>query len=166
MIRVEESKGIFFVCERDFQSLNSKGFGSKVSSSVFELDVFEVLFLIDKGKVEVFRGKRNLSFDNISKLKKVDIKDFIVYRDLKKKGYCVKSGLKYGFVFRVYDKGIKVGDDHALWLVEPMLEGLKLTVRDIAGKNRVAHSARKKMLFAIVDNEGDVTYLENTWKRL
>jgi tRNA-intron lyase len=76
----------------------------------------------------------------------------------------VKSGLKYGFRFRVYDKGIREGDDHSLWLVEPVLEVDSFKVKDIAGKNRIAHSTKKKVLFGIVDNEGAVTYLETSWR--
>ena len=168
IIKVKLYSGMFLIAERDFQSLNSKGFGVSKKKDLFELDVFEVLFLLDKKKIEVIKkyNKEKLSFDDIMRTKKVNRTSYIVYKDLRSRGYVVKSGLKYGFVFRMYDKGIKAGEDHSLWLVEPILESEKLNIRSISGKNRVAHSTRKKMLFAIVDSDSDVTYLENSWKRM
>ncbi|HLC22649.1 MAG TPA: hypothetical protein VJJ79_02655 [Candidatus Nanoarchaeia archaeon] len=36
---------------------------------------------------------------------------------------------------------------------------------EFAAKNRVAHSTRKKLLIAIVDDENDVTYYSISWTR-
>lgn len=167
MIKINYINGIFSVQkESDFQSLKSHDFGIKKDNSLFELETYEVLFLSEKKKIDVYIEKRKLSFENILKLTKISFKDFIVYRDLKTKGYIVKSGLKYGFTFRVYDKGIKEEHDHALWFVKPIFETNKLKIRELSGENRVAHTAKKKMILAIVDAENNVTYLETAWKRL
>lgn len=144
--------------------LHSKGFGEKVGD-MYILSIYEVLYLLEKKKCGVVQGKKELSYNQLIAKKTTDVVGYRVYRNLKKKGYHVKSGLKYGFTFRVYDKGIKQGEDHALWLVHPLHESEKFKVRDFAGKNRVAHSTKKKLLVAIVD-DSDVTYLEINWKRL
>jgi tRNA-intron endonuclease len=165
MINVKFKSGKFLVDEKSYQSLSSKGFGYN-TKNLFELDVYEALYLFEKGKIEVFFGKKKLNFNDIIKKKKILLKNYIVYKDLKSKGYNVKSGLKYGFTFRVYDKGIKIGEDHSLWLVEAIEETKKINIKDIVGMNRIAHSTKKKMMFAIVDIENGVTYLENSWKRV
>ncbi len=90
----------------------------------------------------------------------------MVYEDLKSKGYNVKSGLKFGFLFRVYDKGIKLGEDHSLWLVDVVRESENVKIRDLISKNRVSHSANKRMILAVVDFENGITYLQNSWKRM
>ncbi len=161
MISVNKVKSGFFLKERDFQSLNSKGYGTKVGSK-FELNLFEVVYLMEKNRVKI----DGFSVEDLMKLKNFDYNSYLVFKDLRSKGFIVKSGLKYGFVFRVYDRGVKVGEDHSLWLVDVMSEKDKMKVKDIAGHNRVAHTAKKKMLFAIVDDEGGVTYIENSWKRV
>ena len=73
--------------------------------------------------------------------------------------------LKFGAEFRVYNKGVKPGEDHARWVVFPVHEGSTLTWYEFAAKNRVAHSTRKRLMIGIVDEEGDVTYYEIAWKR-
>ena len=178
MIEIELVGDLFVVDEKSSQSLLSKGFGNK-EKNLYQLEPCEVLYLIEKKKARVteiddnrftsrFRKSRskNLSFNQVLKRKNVSIRDYVVYKDLKTKGYQVKSGLKYGFRFRIYDKGIKKGEDHSLWLVEPVMETDTSKISDLAGKNRIAHTTRKKMLLAIVDNEDNVTYLQTSWKRL
>lgn len=158
-------KDVFTLEEKDFQSLNAKGFGKK-NSQFYELETFEVLYLVEKNKIQVYNTNELLTFETIFKKTKTTFQNYTVYKDLKIKGYQVKSGLKYGFTFRIYDKGIKQGEDHSLWLVEPILEKNKILIKDLAGKNRIAHSTKKKMLFAIIDTDDNITYLETNWKRL
>jgi tRNA-intron endonuclease len=83
---------------------------------------------------------------------------YYVYRDLRKKGYVARTGLKFGTYFRVYEKGIRVGEGHSHWLVHPIREEQKNSIYDLARAIRLAHSVRKKLLWAVVDSEGDVTY--------
>jgi len=88
---------------------------------------------------------------------------YCVFRDLRRRGYIVKTALKFGADFRVYDKGVKPGDDHAKWIVYPLHETKTLTLYEFSAKNRVAHSTRKTLLLAIVDDEGDVSYWNSSW---
>ena len=73
--------------------------------------------------------------------------------------------MKFGADFRVYDKGIKPGEDHAKWIVYPVKESDAITWYEFSAKNRVAHSTKKNLLIGVVDGEGDVTYYEISWKR-
>ncbi|MDP3918703.1 MAG: tRNA-intron lyase, partial [Nanoarchaeota archaeon] len=76
-----------------------------------------------------------------------------------------KTALKFGADFRVYDRGIKPGEEHAKWVMYPIPETSTCSWYEFAAKNRVAHSTRKRLLIAIVDEEGDVTYYEIKWTR-
>ena len=77
---------------------------------------------------------------------------FIAYKDLRKKGYILKTALKYGADFRVYERGIRPGEEHARWIL-------------FAAKNRIAHSTKKNLLIAIIDEEDDVSYYEVSWRK-
>ena len=88
-----------------------------------------------------------------------------VFRDLRGRGYIVKTAMKFGADFRVYDRGVKPGEDHAKWIVFPVHEASHLTWYEFSAKNRVAHSTRKRLLIGCVDEEGDVTYWEIRWVR-
>ena len=96
--------------------------------------------------------------------KKIQIK-YPVFKDLRERGYVVKTALKFGAEFRVYEKGGKPGKCHAKWIVFTDQESGKLTWHEFSAKNRVAHSTKKNLLLAIVDEEGDITYYEVKWMR-
>ena len=57
---------------------------------------------------DIFKGKKSIDFDSFLKICKKHDKDiltkFLVYRDLRNRGYTVKDGLDFGSDFRVYGK--------------------------------------------------------------
>lgn len=164
-IKVDYSNKLFLINQSSYQSLNEKGYGEKVGN-LYTLDCYEAVYLNEKDKVQILINEKRLNFEQIIKKAKIDLKNYLVYKDLRSKGYIVKSGLKYGFNFRVYDKGIKIGEDHSLWLIDAVYERENISFKDLTGKNRTAHSTKKKMIIAIIDSQNQVTYLENNWKRL
>ena len=129
----------------------------------------EALFLLEKGRVDVKEGRKSLTFDQcMKKAHKVEPNvwiRYIVYKDMRSRGYIVKTALKFGADFRVYDRGVKPGEDHAKWVLFPVPEGATLTWQEFSAKNRVAHSTRKRLLLGIVDDEHDVTYYSVAWTR-
>ncbi len=127
----------------------------------------EALFLLEQKKLEIAEGKKKLSFDSlIEKLKHADRRiemKYSIFKDMRNRGYIIKTALKFGAEFRVYDKGKKPGEEHAKWILYPVRESDSLTWQDFSAKNRVAHSTKKNLLIGIVDEEGDVTYYEVKW---
>ena len=155
-------------------SLQQKsGFGENTNGKI-QYSLAEALYLIEKGKLEVLSSKSKsntfLKFNELmNKFKKIDKKfhlKYIVFEDLREKGYIVKTALKFGADFRVYDKGQKPGKSHAKWLVFVEHESSKLAMHEFSAKNRVAHSTKKSLLLAIVDEESSVSYYEVNWKRI
>ena len=130
----------------------------------------EALYLVENERLVVTDYKsKQLSFDQLfRRLQRVDKQlqlRYAVFSDLRSKGYTVKTALKFGSDFRVYEKGRKPGEIHAKWIVYPIHETHKLSWQEFASKNRVAHSTRKKILLAVVDDELDVSYFEVGWTR-
>jgi tRNA-intron endonuclease len=143
-------------------------FGEMVESKV-QYSLTEALFLQEQGKLDIYeKGKKLSQKKFIEKLKKLDPKietRYIVFKDLRKRGYIVKTALKFGAEFRVYEKGKFPGEEHARWILYPVRETDTLTWHDFSAKNRVAHSTKKRLLIAVVDEENDVTYYEVAWIR-
>ena len=109
-----------------------------------------------------------LSAATVKKAKRLDKsirQKSLVYKDLREKGYIPKTALKFGAEFRVYDKGAKPGKDHARWILFISNEREVLKWHELSAKNRVAHSTKKKLLLAILDEEQDITYHEISWIR-
>jgi len=148
---------------------NQSRYGAIVNNKV-ELSLLEALYLMEKERLEIKteNGKKVNSEQFIKKAKKTDPNFWIrycVFKDIRNRGYIIKTALKFGADFRVYDRGIKPGEDHARWVVFPVHEGNTLTWYEYAAKNRVAHSTKKRLMLAVVDDEGEVSYWESRWLR-
>lgn len=135
-----------------------------------QLSLLEAFYLTEKGKLSVSDGKKkSISVEKfLKKAQKLEPNfwtKYCVFKDFRDRGYIIKTALKFGADFRVYDRGVKPGEDHAKWVVFPVPEGSTLTWHEFSAKNRVAHSTKKRLLIAVVDNESDVTYYEVRWLR-
>ncbi len=151
-----------------FSLYEKSRFGEKKENRI-EYSPIEVLFLVSDKKMSVSSNSKPLSEDFLlKKLKKTDKKmetKLVAYKNLRKRGYILKTALKYGADFRVYEKGVKPGEDHARWVLFVVKETEPLNWHDFAAKNRIAHSIKKNLLIAIVDEEGDVSYYEVSWRK-
>lgn len=149
---------------------NQTRYGVLKSNGKVELSLSEALFLIEKEKLEVYDGRNHLLNDDEFKKRAIKLQPnflirYYVFKDLRNRGYIVKTALKFGADFRVYDRGVKPGEDHAKWVVYPVHESSTLTWYEFAAKNRVAHSTKKRLLLGVVDDEEDVSYWECKWIR-
>jgi tRNA-intron endonuclease, archaea type len=149
---------------------NQSRFGTLSAESKVQLSLIEALYLLEKKKIDIVDGRgKVLPLDLfVKKARKVEPNFWVrycVYKDMRNRGYIVKTALKFGADFRVYDRGVKPGEDHARWILYPVHEGSVFSWYEFAAKNRVAHSTRKRLLIGIVDEECDVTYYEIAWKR-
>ena len=140
--------------------------GEKVKGKI-QYSLVEALFLVHKKKLEILSKNKILTEKELTKKFQRSDKRFLikyqVFEDLREKGYIVKTALKFGADFRVYEKGKKPGQTHAKWVVFADSERGKLTWQEFSAKNRVAHSTKKNLLIAIVDEEGSVSYYEVGW---
>ena len=156
------------VSQDAFSFYEKSRFGEKKLGKI-DYSSVEALYLIEIKKMQLFQGRKEISLDAlVKKLKKRDKKietKFAVFSDLRKKGFIVKTALKFGAEFRVYDKGLKPGEEHARWILYTAKESEGLNWHEFAAKIRVAHSTRKNLLIGVLDEEGDVTYYEANWLR-
>jgi tRNA-intron endonuclease len=151
-----------------FSLYKKSSFGEPSGEKINYLPV-EALFLLEKKKAEIFlRNKKIIQNEALKSLQRIDRRinlKYAVFEDLRKKGYVVKTALKFGADFRVYEKGSKPGKKHAKWIVFTDFESGKFNWHEFSAKNRVAHSTKKNLLLAIVDGENKVSYYEIAWIR-
>jgi len=149
---------------------NTSRFGKLLDTGRVQLSLLEALYLLEKGRLEVLDGRNKpiLVEKFLKKAEKIEPNfwvRYVVFKDLRNRGYIVKTALKFGADFRVYERGVKPGEDHAKWVVFPVHEVNSLTWHEFAAKNRVAHSTKKRLMIGVVDDEGDVSYWEVRWIR-
>jgi tRNA-intron endonuclease len=76
---------------------------------------------------------------------------YIIYMDLRKRGYTVRSGYGEGIDFRVYKRGADFEKESARFLIYPVFEGYPIDLKDLDKMSRVAMSSRKDLVVATVD---------------
>ncbi|HKR57311.1 MAG TPA: tRNA-intron lyase, partial [Candidatus Nitrosopolaris sp.] len=89
--------------------LRSKGFG-EIQDSEFVLQAYEALYLIHTRRLVLSSSKaKNIDFgrlfDITLKYDKDILTKFLIYRDLRSRGYVAKEGFGFGVDFRVYERG-------------------------------------------------------------
>lgn len=158
------------VCENTAgakQLYEKSRFGTVLSDGRIELSLLEALFLAERGKLTVHTARGELSFEEfqrrVARLDKRLTTRYPVFRDFRRKGYVIKTALKFGADFRVYERGKLPGQAHAKWVVFAVRESEVFSWHEFSAKNRVAHSTKKKLLIAVVDDELDVSYWEVSW---
>ena len=143
--------------------LDKKGFGEKTEDELL-LSPEETLFLVEKRKDFDIKNEKGRNQDHAALLKvfsKLD-KDFprkyLVFKDLRNRGFCVKTGFKFGTDYRVYARGDKPSQGHAVWLVHCVPEEFTCSFPELSRSVRLAQNVRKKMIYAVIDKEGSITY--------
>ena len=140
---------------------NQSRYGILLSDGRVQLSFLEALYLAEKGKLALTDSK-NKKIDTEKFIKQSKKKErrfwtrYHVFKDIRTRGYIIKTALKFGADFRVYDRGVKPGEDHAKWVVYPVHETETLTWHEFAAKNRVAHSTKKRLLIGVVDDDTPV----------
>lgn len=119
-----------------------------------ELSLVEACYLLERGVLRVVdREGRELSLSDLVELGRRVYSNFDdvyeVYKDLRGRGYVVKSGLKFGSTFAVYEHG--PGIDHAPFLVHILPYEERLDPLEIIRAGRLSHSVRKKFVIAAVE---------------
>ena len=140
---VEDAKAV--------KKLHNRSYGT-VEDGKLHLDLIEAAYLMEKGTLTL-EDDREIDHDADEEF---HIR-FLVYRDLRERGLIVKAGFKYGAHFRVYRGSI---EDHAEYLIHVTDERETLRSHELMRTARMAHTVNKKMIFAFVDMENDITYIE------
>lgn len=148
-------------------SLNQKSKFGKLSEDCLELSIIEACYLMESGRLDIYEDDEKCELDYIIGLIK-ELKiygKYLAYRDLKNRGYIIKTGFKYGSDFRLYERGTGPGHVHSDFLVKVLYESNEINVLDFASYVRVSHGVNKKLLLAVVDDDLDVTYYNIEWTR-
>lgn len=151
-------------------SLNQKSSFGKLEDDVLELSLIEAFYLMEKGRLNIYENSESdekLESNYIRNRIKENsgYSKYIVYKDLKDRGYIIKTGFKYGSEFRLYERGKSPGEGHSDYLVKIIHENYDINALDFASYVRVAHGVKKHLLLAVVDDEWDITYYDVEWTR-
>ena len=117
-----------------------------------ELSLIEAYYLLENDLITIFDVKEN-KFLNTKEFFKIAKRihhkfeeKYVIYKDLREKGYIPRPGLKFGADFVVYRKG--PGLEHSPFIVHVLPHESKISAIDMVRAGRLATSVRKKFVIA------------------
>ena len=139
----------------------SNGYGEEKENAVI-LTIIEALHLVEKGQLDVVSEKGKISREELfNKLNDVgNWTLYIVYKDLRNRGYVIKLAKTPPLSIFVYPRGktiLEAKPTHAIIIAEASKE-IKLIDLDKAIK--ASKEEGVDLLIGIVDEIGEVTYYE------
>ena len=149
------------VTQTRFQDqLRNKGFGEREDSEYF-LKAYEALYLIHTKRLILKQKRDNLNFDSLVKIILKHDKDiltkFLIYRDLRSRGYVPKEGFGFGVDFRVYDRG-EFEKKPARYIVFGINEGTNIKANDFSAAIEQIAKMGKDAVVAVIERRGEIIY--------
>ncbi len=142
------------------QKLEQKGYG-EIEKDKLILKSFESLYLLYTGKLVLFKGKKKIDFDSLLQIHKQQddniLTKFLIYRDLRAKGYTVKDGFGFGSDFRVYGKG-DFAEKGAKFLVFSLSEGKREKIGKLQKMIEEITNMGKEPIIAVIERRGEIIY--------
>ena len=158
---VLEERGVRIAEKSSIDALSQRGYGTS-ENAMFMLTFYEALYLLDKELLDVkdesgqqvgFQALLQ-SYENTDKNAWVN---YLVYRDLRSRGYVVREGFGAGTDFRIYERGA-YGKDTASYMVLGTQEGKPLPIDDLTKALRHCQSQKKELILAVMNRRGETVY--------
>jgi tRNA-intron endonuclease len=146
----------------EVNELSLKGYGVAEESNWY-LTFYESLFLLEKGNIEVTdeETKEKMAFEKLLKRFQSVDKDawvrYLIYRDLRSRGYVAREGFGLGIDFRVYERG-DYGRETAKHLIFGIQEGQPISIEKLARTQRHAQNLKKNLVLAVINRRGEIVY--------
>ncbi len=158
-----DENGLVKIFDERKTEIYNKGYYGYFEKDVLNLTPLEALLLLERGKIKVTDTSKNaVDFKQLvnfylKKDRKIWTK-YIVYRDLRSRGYTVGLGYEGDMDFRVYERGAVPNEEAAKYLIYVIEEGIPLALIDLEKIISIGASSRKKTALAVVDRQGEPTY--------
>lgn len=152
--------GKIVIDETRFQDeLRTKGFGERENTE-YVLKPYEALYLLHTKRLR-FSNKPDIGFDSLFELllkhNRNIMSIFLVYRDLRSRGYVAKEGFGFGNDFRVYERG-DYEKKPAKYVVFGINEGTNITAKEFALAVSQIQKMGKEAVVAVIERRGEVIY--------
>jgi tRNA-intron endonuclease, archaea type len=122
----------------------------------------EAIYLLHRQKIEVDGYSFDALFAEFADQRNF-MRSFLVYRDLRERGYVVQTG---PHDFRVFRRGEKPGTGESLYLVRVLSERDPIHFGKLIEEVVASRNMRKQYVLAVVDDEEELTYYEIKLQKL
>jgi tRNA-intron endonuclease, archaea type len=150
------------VSERErFGELEESGYGTREGKELLLKDYEALYLLFVKKLVLEDEEKEPVAFDRLAELSQKKAGDswtkFVIYRDLRSRGYIVRDGFGFGTDLRVYERG-DFPKKPAKYVVFALDEGIEKGMDDLQKSVREMARMGKEAIIAVIERRGEVIY--------
>lgn len=142
--------------EEAVQFNEQSGYGRIEKDGRLRLDAKEALYLNARGKLEIDGYDFNSLLAECSK-KPGFLRNFVVYRDIRERGYVITTGPQD---FRIFPRGQKPGKGQSRYLMRVISERDMIDFSSIINDAKASANMRKQFILAVLDDEHELTYYE------
>lgn len=141
--------------------LRNKGFGEKQDSE-YILQPYEALYLLHTKRLALKTKKvKQVDFESLLNITLRTDKDiltkFLIFRDLRSRGYVAKEGFGFGVDFRLYERG-EFDKKAARYVVFGINEGIQVKATDFSEALDQILKMGKNAVVAVIERRGEITY--------
>ncbi len=150
------------VTERDrYGELEESGYGTRDGKDLLLRD-YEALYLLYSKKLDLTDGSgREVGFEKLAEISQKKAGDswtkFVIYRDLRSRGYIVREGFGFGTDLRVYERG-DYPKKPAKYVVFALDEGIEKGMADLQKSVKEMAKMGKEAIIAVIERRGEVIY--------
>ncbi len=150
------------VTDRDrFGELEESGYGTREGGDLVLRD-YEALFLVYVKKLVLEdKSGKQVGFERLAELAQRRAGDswtkFVIYRDLRSRGYVVREGFGFGTDLRVYERG-DFPKKPAKYVVFALDEGIEKGMADLQKSVKEMAKMGKEAIIAVIERRGEVIY--------
>ena len=160
-----QGKKIIISLQSDADSLAQSGYGVRVEKTKLSLALYEALYLVSEKRLCVVSEDHEIDFQELLRKSRTEDPDiwskYVLYRDLRSRGYVVREGSIGKLGFRVYERGT-YPKKAAKYEVFSVREGDPVSVSHLNEVLRSAEGAKKKLIVAVIDRHGEIVYYSLT----
>jgi len=144
-----------------FAELAQTGYGEK-DGKRWALRDYEALFLLYSSKLKLLdEDEREVAFDQLADKAQKDSREswtrFMIYRDLRSRGYVVREGFGFGTDLRVYERG-EFPKKAAKYVVFALDEGIETGIEDLQRSVTEISRMGKEAIIAVLERRGEAIY--------
>jgi tRNA-intron endonuclease len=150
------------IVERDrFGELEESGYGAREGQDLLLRD-YEALYLVYVKKLVLEdKSGKLVTFERLAELSQKKAGDswtkFVIYRDLRSRGYIVREGFGFGTDLRVYERG-DYPKKPAKYVVFALDEGIEKGMAELQKSVREMARMGKEAIIAVIERRGEVIY--------
>jgi tRNA-intron endonuclease len=153
---IADGRCVYIPYKPELMELRERGFGDLRADKLL-FTPYESFYLIEKQKIRVFDKRNESELELRDLVRKFSVGKpeiwikYLVYRDLRDRGYIVRESTKV-FDFDIYGKG------PLRRLISIVYEGGEASLRKLGRLLKYSEKEKKELILAVVDRRTDIVY--------